>query len=114
MDAAKACDAPVILQASRGARSYAGDVMLTKMVEAAELMYPQIPICLHQDDGNDRSTCVSAMQAAATRAKTSEPAVSAIAPATPGSTGAASASKGANLRPTWGYNTGGVSWRYIS
>ena len=63
MDAAKACDAPVILQASRGARSYAGDVMLTKMVEAAELMYPQIPVCLHQDHGNDRSTCVSAMQA---------------------------------------------------
>ena len=63
MDAAKACDAPVILQASRGARSYAGDIMLTKMVEAAELMYPQIPICLHQDHGNDRSTCVSAMQA---------------------------------------------------
>ena len=63
MDAAKACDAPVILQASRGARSYAGDIMLTKMVEAAELMYPRIPICLHQDHGNDRSTCVSAMQA---------------------------------------------------
>ncbi|MCP4494194.1 MAG: fructose-bisphosphate aldolase class II [Gammaproteobacteria bacterium] len=63
MEAAKTCNAPVILQASRGARSYAGDVMLTKMVEAAELMYPQIPICLHQDHGNDRSTCVSAMQA---------------------------------------------------
>ncbi len=63
MEAAKTCNAPVILQASRGARSYAGDVMLTKMVEAAELMYPQIPVCLHQDHGNDRSTCVSAMQA---------------------------------------------------
>lgn len=63
MNAAKACDAPVILQASRGARAYAGDIMLTKMVEAAELMYPQIPICLHQDHGNNRATCVSAMQA---------------------------------------------------
>ncbi|MCP3687780.1 MAG: fructose-bisphosphate aldolase class II [Gammaproteobacteria bacterium] len=63
MEAAKTCNAPVILQASRGARSYAGDVMLTKMVEAAELMYPHIPVCLHQDHGNDRSTCVSAMQA---------------------------------------------------
>ena len=34
MEAARACDAPVILQASRGARSYAGDVMLAKMIDA--------------------------------------------------------------------------------
>jgi fructose-bisphosphate aldolase class II len=66
MNAAVAVDAPVILQASRGARSYAGDIMLRKMVEAAEEMYPQIPICLHQDHGNDRATCVSAMQASFT------------------------------------------------
>ena len=63
MEAARQVDAPVILQASRGARGYAGDIMLSKMVEAAEQMYPEIPICLHQDHGNDRSTCVSAMQA---------------------------------------------------
>ena len=63
MKAAQAVDAPVILQASRGARSYAGDTMIRKMVEAAEEMYPRIPICLHQDHGNDRRTCVSAMQA---------------------------------------------------
>ena len=63
MQAASETDAPVILQASRGARSYAGDAMLCKMVEAAEAMFPQIPICLHQDHGNDRATCVSAMQA---------------------------------------------------
>jgi fructose-bisphosphate aldolase class II len=63
MEAAKAVDAPVIMQASRGARSYAGDIMIRKMVEAAEDMYPQIPICLHQDHGNNRATCVSAMQA---------------------------------------------------
>ena len=63
MNAARAVDAPVILQASRGARSYAGDTMIRKMVEAAEEMYPRIPICLHQDHGNDRATCVSAMQA---------------------------------------------------
>jgi len=62
MAAAAAVDAPVILQASRGARSYAGDVMLAKMIEAAEAMYPQIPICLHQDHGNDESTCLSAIQ----------------------------------------------------
>jgi len=63
MNAAQAVDAPVILQASRGARSYAGDTMIRKMVEAAEEMYPRIPICLHQDHGNNRATCVSAMQA---------------------------------------------------
>ena len=66
MNAANAVDAPVILQASRGARGYAGDIMIRKMVEAAEEMYPQIPICLHQDHGNDRATCVSAMQASFT------------------------------------------------
>ncbi len=63
MNAADACDAPVILQASRGARAYAGDVMLAKMVEAAEIMYPDIPICLHQDHGNNGATCYSALQA---------------------------------------------------
>jgi fructose-bisphosphate aldolase class II len=63
MNAAREVDAPVILQASRGARAYAGDTMLRKMVEAAEEMFPSIPICLHQDHGNSRATCVSAMQA---------------------------------------------------
>ena len=63
MEAANEVDAPVILQASRGARSYAGDIMIRKMVEAAEEMYPRIPVCLHQDHGNNRATCVSAMQA---------------------------------------------------
>ncbi len=62
MNAAQAADAPVILQASRGARSYAGDIMLAKMVEAAEAMHPGIPICLHQDHGNDDATCLSAIQ----------------------------------------------------
>jgi fructose-bisphosphate aldolase class II len=63
MNAASEVDAPVILQASRGARSYAGDTMLRKIVEAACEMFPHIPICLHQDHGNNRATCVSAMQA---------------------------------------------------
>lgn len=62
MAAAAQADAPVILQASRGARSYAGDVMLAKMVEASESMHPEIPICLHQDHGNDEATCFSAIQ----------------------------------------------------
>lgn len=62
MRAADAVDSPVILQASRGARSYAGDIMIRKMVEAAEEMYPHLPICLHQDHGNSEATCYSAIQ----------------------------------------------------
>ena len=62
MEAAAAVDAPVILQASRGARSYAGDIMLAKMIDALEEMYPQIPLCLHQDHGNDEATCATALQ----------------------------------------------------
>ncbi len=62
MEAARACDAPVILQASRGARSYAGDLMLRRMVEAMAETYPEIPICLHQDHGNSEATCFTAIQ----------------------------------------------------
>jgi fructose-bisphosphate aldolase, class II len=62
MEAAKATDAPVIIQASRGARAYANDIMLAKMMEALELIYPQIPICIHQDHGNNVATCLSAIQ----------------------------------------------------
>ena len=59
MDAAAAVDAPVIIQASRGARSYANDIMLAKMIDALEEMHPQIPLCLHQDHGNEESTCAT-------------------------------------------------------
>ena len=62
MEAAQVCDAPVILQASRGARSYAGDIMLAKMMEALEAMFPAIPIVIHQDHGNTVQTCLSAIQ----------------------------------------------------
>ena len=62
LEAARIVDAPVIMQASRGARSYAGDTMLVKMVDAAEALFPEIPICLHQDHGNDETTCFSAIQ----------------------------------------------------
>jgi fructose-bisphosphate aldolase, class II len=62
MEAAQACDAPVILQASRGARSYAGDIMLAKMMEALEAMFPAIPIVIHQDHGNNVATCMTAIQ----------------------------------------------------
>lgn len=62
MAAAKKTDSPVIVQASRGARAYANDTMLRAMVMAAVEMYPELPICLHQDHGNDFSTCLSAIQ----------------------------------------------------
>ncbi len=62
LKAAAAVDAPVILQASRGARSYAGDIMLRAMVEALAKMHPTIPICLHQDHGNNEATCLSAIR----------------------------------------------------
>ncbi len=62
MQAARAVDAPVIMQASRGARAYAGDIMLAKMIDALTEMYPEIPICMHQDHGNDESTCMTAIQ----------------------------------------------------
>ena len=52
----------MILQASRGARAYAGDLMLRRMVEAAVESCPEIPVCLHQDHGNDEATCLSAIQ----------------------------------------------------
>jgi len=60
--AAVSCDAPVILQASRGARSYAGDIMLRNMVSALAEMNPDIPIVMHQDHGNNEATCLSAIR----------------------------------------------------
>lgn len=62
MEAARACDAPVIIQASRGARSYANDIMLAKMMEALTEMHPGIPLCIHQDHGNDEATCLTAIR----------------------------------------------------
>ncbi len=62
MEAAKAVDAPVIIQASRGARGYARDIMLAKMIDALAEIYPDIPVCMHQDHGNDASTCLSAIK----------------------------------------------------
>ncbi len=62
MEAARETDAPVIIQASRGARAYAGDLMLARLVEGLEAQYPEIPICLHQDHGNNEATCASAIR----------------------------------------------------
>ncbi len=57
MQAAEAVDSPVILQASAGARKYAGEPFLRKLVEGAIEMYPNIPICMHQDHGASPSVC---------------------------------------------------------
>src|SRR5262249_4345462 len=54
---------PVIIQASRGARAYANDIMLRHMMDAVTEMYPEIPVCVHLDHGNEPATCFSAMQA---------------------------------------------------
>jgi fructose-bisphosphate aldolase class II len=62
MEAAKACDAPVIIQASRGARSYANDIMLARMIDALAEIYPGIPLCIHQDHGNNEATCLTAIR----------------------------------------------------
>ena len=61
MVAADKTDSPVILQASRGARAYANDIVLRHLIQAAIEMYPDIPICMHLDHGNNQDTCVSAM-----------------------------------------------------
>ncbi|NJK65555.1 MAG: fructose-bisphosphate aldolase class II [Microcoleus sp. CSU_2_2] len=62
MRAADETNSPVILQASRGARSYAGENFLRHLILAAVETYPHIPIAMHQDHGNAPSTCYSAMR----------------------------------------------------
>ena len=63
MEAADETDSPVIIQASRGARGYANDVMLKRMMDACVEIYPHIPVCVHQDHGNSAGTCMTAIQA---------------------------------------------------
>src|SRR5579862_2375817 len=61
MEAAKEADAPVIIQASRGARKFTNDRFLYHLMQAAVELYPNIPVCLHQDHGNSPDTCGSAI-----------------------------------------------------
>ncbi len=69
MNAAQACDAPVILQASLNVRrKYAGDRMIVSIVTALAEMYSDNPVCLHQDHGHDEQACVSAISAGFTSA----------------------------------------------
>jgi fructose-bisphosphate aldolase class II len=62
MEAAAAVDAPVIIQASRGARAYANDIVLKGLIDSLCELYPDIPICMHQDHGNNEATCATAIQ----------------------------------------------------
>ncbi len=62
MAAAQACDAPVIIQASRGARSYAGDRVLARLIDGLCETWPDIPVCMHLDHGNNLATCATAIQ----------------------------------------------------
>jgi fructose-bisphosphate aldolase, class II len=62
MQAADEVDSPVILQASAGARGYAGEPFLRKLVEAAIEQYPHIPLCLHQDHGASPAVCQTALR----------------------------------------------------
>ena len=58
-EAAKETHAPLILQVSKGARAYANHTYLVKLVEAATIECPDIPIVLHLDHGPDFETCKS-------------------------------------------------------
>ena len=62
MQAADSTDSPVILQASAGARKYAGEVFLRKLVEAAIETYPHIPVCMHQDHGGSPAVCQASIR----------------------------------------------------
>jgi fructose-bisphosphate aldolase class II len=62
MSAAAETDSPVIMQASAGARKYAGEIFLRHLIEAAVESYPNIPIVMHQDHGQSPAVCESAMR----------------------------------------------------
>jgi fructose-bisphosphate aldolase, class II len=61
MEAARETKSPVIIQASRGARSYSQDRFLYHLMLAAAELYPEIPVALHLDHGNSPETCKSAI-----------------------------------------------------
>jgi fructose-bisphosphate aldolase class II len=61
MAAAVETNSPVIIQASRGARSYSQDAYLRHLILAAAELHPNIPIAMHLDHGNAPETCYSAI-----------------------------------------------------
>ncbi|WP_341645682.1 class II fructose-bisphosphate aldolase [Thauera sp. SDU_THAU2] len=62
MEAASECDSPVIMQASAGARKYAGEAFLRHLIDAAVEAYPHIPIVMHQDHGQSPAVCMGAIR----------------------------------------------------
>lgn len=63
MQAAAATDSPAILQVSAGARSYAGEFFLRRIVQAAVESWPNVPIALHQDHGASPAVCQRSIRA---------------------------------------------------
>ena len=61
MEAAKETGAPVIMQASAGARKYAGEGFLKLLIQAAVESYPEIPVVMHQDHGQSPDVCQGAI-----------------------------------------------------
>ena len=61
MEAAKETGAPVILQASAGARKYAGEGFIKHLIQAAVESYPDIPLVMHQDHGQNPGVCQGAI-----------------------------------------------------
>ena len=61
MSAASELDAPVIMQASAGARKYAGEAFLRHLIEAAVEAYPKVPVVMHQDHGQSPLVCRGAI-----------------------------------------------------
>jgi fructose-bisphosphate aldolase class II len=61
MEAAKEVGAPVILQASAGARKYAGEPFIKHLIQAAVEAYPHIPLVMHQDHGSSAKVCEGAI-----------------------------------------------------
>ena len=61
MAAADEVGAPVILQASAGARKYAGEAFIKHLIQAAAEMYPHIPLVMHQDHGTSPAICQGAL-----------------------------------------------------
>ena len=62
MEAASETNAPVIMQASAGARKYAGETFLKYLIQAAVDSYPDVPIAMHQDHGQSPAVCQQAMR----------------------------------------------------
>lgn len=62
MLAAVKTNSPVIMQASAGARKYAGAPFLRNLITAAIEEFPQIPVCMHQDHGTSPSVCARSIQ----------------------------------------------------